>query len=169
MVGVVVWLKRRRWYVGGAALVIVGVVAVVVWPSSGPYVPPVRARVLSSTQACLLTDAQGVSSAMAAPVWAGMKDAQAQTSEMVTFLAVAGPQTEQNVQTYVNTLATRQCDVVVAVGALEVRGVLARASAFSGQRFVVVADVAQEANVVVVPPGSAASVEAAIRRVLVSG
>ena len=164
MVGVVVWLRRRCWYVGGAVLVILGVAAVLAWLRKGPYVPPVRARVLSSSQACLLTDAQGVSSPTAAPVWAGMKDAQAQSSEMVTFLAVAGPQTVQNVQNYVNTLASRRCDVIVAVGALEVQSVLAQASAFSGQRFVVVGDVSREANVVVVPSGSAASVEAAVQR-----
>ena len=166
----VAWLKRRKWFVVGAvALVLGGVVAVLVRPAPpGPYVPPVRARVYTSGQACLLTDSQGVTSAAAGPVWSGMQSASARNSEMVTFLAVAGPPTSQNVQAFVNTLASRQCTVVIAVGAPEVQAVVARAAAFPGQKFIVVGAAAQQPNVSVVAPGAAASVTTAIRGDLIA-
>lgn len=169
VVGLVAW-ARRRWLFVGAVVAIVVAVVVVVWPGRpGPYVPPVRARVYSSRQACLLTDSEGISSAAAAPVWSGMQSASAQNSEMVMYVAVAGPPTNQNVQSYVSTLATRQCDVIVVVGAPEVQAVASLAADFPGQRFIVVGSVARETNVSVVTPGAASSVETAVRSDLLAG
>ena len=162
--GVVAWVGRRWLFVGAVVVILVAVVVVLMWPSkSGSYVPPARTRIYSSRQACLLTDSQGISTPAAAPVWSGMQSASAQNSEMVTYVAVAGAPTNQNVQSYVSTLANRQCDVIVVVGGPEVQAVVSLAAGFPSQHFIVVGAASQRGNVSVVSPGAASSVEAAVR------
>ena len=159
---------RRFWWVA-ALLAAVGI-GLGLWLSlsqssdSGQALPPPRARVYTSFDACLLTDSAGISGSTAAPVWAGMQAASAKTSRKVSYLAVAGPDTEANAVAFVNTLVQRKCDLVLAVGGSEVAAVEARAKAFPAARFVVVGSpvAGTTANLTVVPTGGAAQVQSAV-------
>jgi basic membrane lipoprotein Med (substrate-binding protein (PBP1-ABC) superfamily) len=152
-----------------AVAVITGVV-VLAWPSHpSRALPPARAKVYTAFDACLLTDADGVSGSGAAPVWSGMQAASGQTSGKVSFLPVLGPDTQADAVPFVNTLVQRRCDLVLAVGRSEVAAVLAQAPQFPKVRFVVVGapststSASPAPNVTVVPVGSASSVAAAVQ------
>lgn len=157
---------RRFWWVA-ALLAAVGI-GLGLWLSlsqtsdSAHTLPPPRARVYGSFNACLLTDSAGVSGPTAAPVWAGMQAASVKTSRKVSYLAVSGPDTEPNAVAFVNTLVQRKCDLVLAVGDSEVAAVAAQAKAFPAQRFVVVGSAAAGANLTVVPAGAAQAVQTAV-------
>jgi hypothetical protein len=131
---------RRGWVVAAAGAVVVGVVALVVWwPSGGnDELPPPRARVYADFSACLLTGEQGLASPGAAPVWAGLQDASADTATKVSYLAAAGPATDANYLPYVNSLVQRRCDVIVTMGQPGTAVALAQAPAHPGIRFVAV-------------------------------
>ena len=71
---------RRAGGVGRAVAVVAG----------GRALPPARARVYESVDACLLTGARGLSDPAAAQDWAGMEAASRATSARVSYLAVTG-------------------------------------------------------------------------------
>lgn len=117
----------------------VGAVIVLAQPQQqSRYEPPVRARQYSAYTACLLTDSDGVSGSAARSVWSAMQSASAATSAQVTYLAIQGPDTESNAETFVNTLALRHCDLVLAAGELPGQAVQHRAAAYPKQSFYVV-------------------------------
>lgn len=156
-------LSRFWWMVAaGSALVVAGLVYLALPSHAGRILPPPRARVYTSFDACLLTDTDGVSGSAAAPVWAGMQAASLKTSGKVSFLAVAGPDTVANAIPYLNTLVQRRCDLVLAVGAAEVGAVEAQARAFGSARFAVVGGPAGP-NVSTVSHGSATQESAAVQ------
>jgi hypothetical protein len=159
------WLRRYWWAV--TVVVVAGgiVLGVVLTRPSHPAraLPPARARVYTSFDACLLTDADGVASAQAAPVWAGMQAASLQTSGKVSFLAVSGPDTAANAVPYVNTLVQRQCNLVLAVGSSQVAAARQQAAAFPKVQFVVIDKGTSTANVTTVAPGKDADVTAAVK------
>lgn len=128
----------RRWMWLGAALALAaGAVGLTVWATGGGGTAPAsRARAYTSTQACLLTDASGVSAAPAAQVWAGMEDASLRTHAKVSYLAVSSPATSANALTFLGSLLVRNCDVVVATGSPEQAAVRAEAPKYPGVRFV---------------------------------
>src|SRR5215469_1180521 len=99
MAGVVGVLKRY-WWVVAAVVAVAGItVGVLLAGSSHPAaraLPPARARVYTAFDACLLTDADGVTGAQAAPVWSGMQAASLVTSGKVSYLAVTGDDTAAN-------------------------------------------------------------------------
>ena len=162
------WLRRYRWPVLVGAVVVVGLVIYLVW-QSGRQLPPPRARVYTDFSACLLTDANGVSSAAAAPVWAGMQAASLKTSGKVSYLAVSGPDTPANAVPYVNTLVQRRCNLVLAVGPAEVAAVRTQAPTFSAVRFVVVepgTGAGSSANVSTVEQSSDSSVSSSIEELV---
>ncbi|MER5791658.1 hypothetical protein [Streptomyces sp. NPDC001980] len=111
-------MRRKLWaWGGGAVAAVAGAVAVLgVSGGGGDGNPTPRARQYTSFAACLLTDANGITGAQAAPVWAGMQDASLATHAKASYLAVAGPETEANAQAYANTLIQQRCDLVLAVG-----------------------------------------------------
>lgn len=153
------WILRRRWWItGGAVLVVAGLVtATVLWPSDGRQglpIPPSRARTYTAFDACLLTDAQGLASAPAAQVWAGMQKASLATHAKVSYLAVTGPDTVADASIFMNTLIVRNCDLFLAVGANEVRAALSAAQAYPDRHFVVVGAGSAAGNVAAVPDGS---------------
>lgn len=111
------WL-RKYWWAATAVVAAVGIgLGIFLSRPSHPAraLPPARARVYTAFDACLLTDAAGVGSAQAAPVWSGMQAASLQSSGKVSFLSVYGPDTAANAVPYVNTLVQRQCNLVLAV------------------------------------------------------
>jgi hypothetical protein len=120
------------------------------------------ARQRTRSHSGLLTDGDGVASAQAAPVWAGMQAASLTTSGKVSFLVVSGPDTEANAVVFVNTLIQRKCNLVLAVGASESMAAQAQSKVFPAVRFVVVGSASASGNVQVVPSGSATSVRDAV-------
>lgn len=147
-------------------LVCLVILLLVVWPSSSKSPQP-RARIYSSYSACLLTDAAGIVPAQAKAVWSGMEAASSATSMKVSFLASVGPGDAADVQSYLNTLLQRHCDVIVAVGAQQTAAVAALAGANLAAHFVVVGASSSGANVASVT-GTADEVAAAVRRDLVA-
>jgi basic membrane lipoprotein Med (substrate-binding protein (PBP1-ABC) superfamily) len=107
------------------------------WSSGSQALPPARARVYESVDACLLTGARGLADPAAAQVWAGMEDASRATSARVSYLAVTGPDTEADAEPFAGTLLVRGCKVVVASGPAERAAALADASRYDSVRFVV--------------------------------
>ena len=135
---------RGRWVLLGLATVLAGVgIGLAVsggplpWSSGGRALPPARARVYESVDACLLTGSAGLADPDASQVWAGMEDASKATSARVSYLAVTGPATQAEAAPFAGTLLVRGCKVVVASGAAERAAVLAEAARFTSVRFVV--------------------------------
>jgi basic membrane lipoprotein Med (substrate-binding protein (PBP1-ABC) superfamily) len=93
--------------------------------------------VYTAFQACLLTGANGLADPAAAPLWAGMQDASLATHAKVSYLAVAGPQTDGNAEPYANTLVQRHCSLVIGAGRSQVDAVETVAKANSHARFAV--------------------------------
>lgn len=133
-----------RWVLLGLGVAVAGVgVGLAVsgaplpWSPGGQTLPPARARVYESVDACLLTGAQGLADPDASQVWAGMQDASKATTARVSYLAVTGPATQAQAAPFAGTLLVRGCKVVVASGEAERAAVLADAARFGSVRFVV--------------------------------
>jgi hypothetical protein len=107
------------------------------WSRGGQALPPPRARVYESVDACLLTGARGLADPAAAQAWAGMQDASRATSARVSYLAVTGPATAAQAEPFAGSLLVGGCKVVVASGAAERAAALAEAGRFASVRFVV--------------------------------
>jgi hypothetical protein len=160
------WLGKY-WWAAAAVVLIVGV-GVAIWLTHrGRQLPPPRARVYTAFSACLLTNDQGIVGPDAAAVWSGMQAASLKTNGKVSYLAVAGEDTEANAATYVNTLAQRQCNMVLAVGTSEVAATNAQAGHFGSTAFVVIGAGGRTAsNVKVVPAGAAKDVSGAVQNIV---
>ena len=158
-------LTRRWWPAAVGVLIVVGALLLWwLWPS--PAAPAPRARQYLPYSACLLTDATGISSPEAAPVWAGMQDASLATHIKVTYLSVVGPATEANAAPYLAGLVQKQCQVIVVVGAAQTAAAGASAANFPKIRFVVVGGSATAPNVTAVAASSAATTRADINTTL---
>lgn len=131
---------------GAGTWVVLGVVVAagaaagleIAWSPGGGGATAARARVYENVDACLLTGPNGVGDPAAAPVWAGLEDASAATSARVSYLAVTGPPTVANAESFLGSLLVRGCRVVAAAGGPERSAALAEASRFPRVRFVVV-------------------------------
>ncbi|WP_137994646.1 BMP family ABC transporter substrate-binding protein [Streptomyces vilmorinianum] len=146
---------RAGWTTASAAVVILGLLGVWLFVGGGQDGPPdPRARQYKDFDACLLTDEKGiVTGAPAAPVWEGMQEASGDTQVRVTFVPVMGEQTLANVQPFFNGLMQRQCDVVLASGAPQVKAVEEGAGKHPKVRFVVVDGSKKAGNVTLVTSG----------------
>jgi hypothetical protein len=167
---VIRWL-RRYWWAATAVVAALGIgLGVFLARPSHPAraLPPTRARVYTTFDACLLTDAAGIGSAQAAPVWSGMQAASVQTSGKVSFLSVYGPNTAANAVPYVNTLVQRQCDLVLAVGPSQVAAAREQASAFPKVQFVVIDGGSSSGNVTAVAPGKDTDVSSAVKTIVMT-
>lgn len=161
------WLVRRRWWSAGVGVLVVAALVWGLWPASARrYVPDPRARQFSSFSVCVLTGSGGIGGGEAAAVWAGVQDAAKATSVRGSYLTVPPPDTEASATLYVNTLASRNCSLVVATGPSEVLATGARAAVFGSQRFVVVGSGSFPGNVTVVPSGSAQAVRSSVASVI---
>jgi hypothetical protein len=120
---------------GLAAVLAVMLLTWAMWPA--PDVEP-RAREYRDVTACLLTDQQGVAGPDAAPVWAGMQSASAQTHGQVRYLAVTGEQSVPNAQTFAGTLVAGRCTIIVATPGIADGAIRALAGHYPAQQFLVV-------------------------------
>lgn len=122
----------------GAGLLVAG------WPGGrGQAAPQARARVYANVDACLLTDARGVSDPAVAPVWAGLEDVSATGRARASYLSVTGPATTANALPFLGSLLMRGCAVIVAAGAPERAAVLADARQYPAVRFVILGTAGQ--------------------------
>lgn len=132
-------MRNRIWWAAGAAGVLVaGGIAVYLLVDGTSQPAAARARQYTASQACLLTDAQGISGSQAATVWQGMEDASLSTHAKVTYLSVSGPATAANAIPYANSLIQRHCDVILAVGDPQTGAVMQIAHSTSKTHFVIV-------------------------------
>jgi hypothetical protein len=69
-----------------------------------------------------------------------MQGASRITHEKVSYLALQGADTAGNAGIYINTLALRGCDIILADGALPDQGIADRATAYPKLRFIAIAD-----------------------------
>ncbi|GIJ44112.1 hypothetical protein Val02_09980 [Virgisporangium aliadipatigenens] len=148
-------------------LVVAALVAWIRWPHDEPAPPP-RAREYLDFTACLLTDAAGVLGADAAPVWAGMQAASAQTRARVQYLAATGATTADDAVPFLNSLAQGGCGVVIGTGTLAVQAIEKGAARFPSVRFVVVGMPLVAPNVTVVTASPDSPVDEAVRKVVVA-
>jgi hypothetical protein len=152
-------------WIGAAVGVVLGALVVwLVWPEKRPEPP--RARPYLDYTACLLTDAQGVAGAAAAPVWAGMQDASLATHAKVQFLQVTGEATVGNALPYLATLVQRRCAVVFAVGPAQVAAVAADAAKHPAVQFVVAGGSSPASNVAVIDSSDPGQVRGQADRLL---
>ncbi|MFF3845017.1 BMP family ABC transporter substrate-binding protein [Streptomyces sp. NPDC002328] len=151
---------RRGWAAGGAAVALLAL-AGGLWlflggGDSANTPPDTRAREYRDVDACLLTGEDGIAQGTpAASVWEGMQQASEETRARVTYVPVTGEQSVDNVRPFLNGLVQRQCEVVLTVGAPQVRAAEAVAGEHPSLPFVVVGAGVKTAkdNVTVVPPG----------------
>lgn len=137
---------RRVWWIGAAALVVLGVGLVwTLWPA--PAAEPPRARQYLDFTACLLTGEQGIADAAAAPAWAGLQDASLATHAKVQYLAVTGPQTVENATPFLASLAQAGCNLVFAAGDVPVAAIDQHHKEFPAVRFFPVGGGLPQSNV----------------------
>jgi len=154
---------RRWWFAGGAGVVLLvaGLLVWAWWPESGPEP---RSRVYTEATACLLTPAAGVADKQAAPVWAGMQRASLATRGKIQFLEVDGPQTGENAKTFLATLVSGRCDVILTAGAAPNAALVASAAAYPDVRFVLVGNLPPQGNISVVDAESPDLVSAQVEQ-----
>jgi hypothetical protein len=146
-------VRVARIWLATAVVAAVAVTAWVVWPR--PAAAP-QARQYLDASACLLTGPGGVvPGTPGAPVWAVMEKASLATRVMVSYLPETGP----DIGITLNTMAERQCGVIITTGTAPAP-VTAAAKANPRLHYLVVAPVgsatsATAANVVVVPAAAA--------------
>ncbi|MFI6401351.1 hypothetical protein [Streptomyces sp. NPDC050548] len=136
-----------------------------------PAVPAARARHSTDTEACLLTDRQGIEGSPAATVWRGMQDASLRTHTRVSHSSVTGEQSTANARPFLDAMLQRSCEVVLAVGGVEVKAVQETTGRYANVGFVLVGSGGGSAdrtgtNVSWVPLGDGlrAAVTAAVER-----
>jgi len=160
-----------------AATCIVAICAYTLWPPAAApaYRPTARAKAYAQYTACLLTDEAGITAQTAKPVWAGMQAASAKSAEQVSYLTMAGPDTAASAETYVNTLALRGCNLILATGNLPDQAVDVRAAAYPALEFITTpmsvaaatSTASAEHNVTAIPAGKASDVQAAVESALI--
>jgi hypothetical protein len=149
------WPRRRVLVAGAIAVVALAAAGIwALWPDHRPAPP--RARQYTAFSACLATDPQGVAGQPAAAVWAGMQDASLKTLMKVSYLAVPGQRSADNIRPYIAGLVQKKCDIVVAADPLTVTTAADSAAAFPTTRFLLVGTAAGGRNVVTVPGDPAA-------------
>ncbi|MER6984441.1 hypothetical protein ABT317_47730, partial [Streptomyces carpinensis] len=139
-------------------------------PAPRPPIPDTRARHYTETDACLLTDGDGITAGTtAADVWQGMQDASRTTHARVSYGQVTGEQSVGNARPFLNGMLQRSCDVVLAVGRPEVTAASETAPHHGKIGFVLVGGGHAGGNVTTVRAGDglradvAAAVERAVR------
>ncbi|GAB1643644.1 hypothetical protein KRMM14A1259_40670 [Krasilnikovia sp. MM14-A1259] len=153
---------RRSWLIGGgtAVVLVAGVLTWVMWPDERPAPRP---REYTGATACLLAPAGGIADKQAAPVWAGMQQASLATHGKVQYLSVDGPQTGENAATYLATLISGKCDVVLTVGKAPNAAVDASAKANQNVQFVLIGSGRTQPNVSVIADPQSAQITERVR------
>jgi hypothetical protein len=168
------WALRavKRWGVRktsavSAAVVIALIAGVWALQSGSPSQPAPRARAYAAFDACLLTGSSGLSAPEAASAWSGMQAGSAVTTAKVSYLAVVGPESADNVGSYLSTLIVRNCDVIFGVGAAETAAIADQAAHFPAKRFAVLGATASGPNVASVPSAAPEALVAGAKAILV--
>ncbi|MGE5285612.1 MAG: hypothetical protein ACM3ML_00090 [Micromonosporaceae bacterium] len=156
--------RGRLLTLGGVAVLVAGCVALAVVLSLGPAP---RARQYLAWTACLLTDAHGVAGRPAATVWAGMQEASLATRAQVEYLPVVTGSTAAAAQPFLNSLAARQCKVIIGAGPAPSAAVAASARRYPAIRFAVVGGKAAGRNVTQLA-GTADAVRSAVDSLVTS-
>ncbi|ASW53377.1 BMP family ABC transporter substrate-binding protein [Plantactinospora sp. KBS50] len=128
--------RSGRWTLAGVGAVALALLVWAVLPETAATPP--RARQYVDFTGCLLTDEHGITGPDAAPMWAGLQDASAETHVRVQFLEIVGEQTADNAATFASSLAQSHCDLIFAAGPVATSGVRQSASAFPRVRFYLV-------------------------------
>lgn len=157
--------RRHRWWLAG--LLATGIATAVTWTLwPDPQQPPPRARQYLEFTACLLTGEKGLAEPTAIPVWAGMQDASLATRAKVQYLAITGPQTVDNGETFVATLAQTHCNLIFAAGDTPVASVNSAATKFPTTTFLVISATNTHANVSTVEGRTAEEIQASVNRLI---
>lgn len=157
--------KRRVAAASGLVVLLGSALAWLVWASSTGDKPAPRARQYAAFTQCLLTDAAGITSASAAPVWAGMQQTTASTVAKSQFLAIPSGTATTDDGSYANTLIARRCDIILAAGVAPTHAVSAVAAANPTRRFLVIGSITPAGNIAVIQPGP--TVQAAVAKALI--
>ena len=166
---IVALLRRHRFLVAGALIVVLAVIlTVLLWPAAPAHtLPTPRSRAYTAFDACLLTGAHGLADPATGPVWAGMQDASNATRAKVSYLSIAaGPDNVGNALPYLAALLQRHCDVILAVGSAEVAAVIQDAPENPGTHFIEIGGSNSAANVSVVPNGPTADIRNSVSGLL---
>ncbi|WP_369189743.1 hypothetical protein [Streptomyces sp. R08] len=133
---------RTLAMIAGAVVVAVAVIVTGIVLSrhdnGRPPIPATRARHYTETDACLLTDRQGVNGSTAAAVWKGMQDASLKTHARVNYSSVTGEQTTANARPFLNAMLQGSCEVVLAVGGPEVKAAQEATARYAKLGFVLI-------------------------------
>jgi basic membrane lipoprotein Med (substrate-binding protein (PBP1-ABC) superfamily) len=157
------WLGRRWPWPTAVSVLLIAVLVWASWPGSPQrHAPDPRSRQFSTFTVCVLTGSRGITDPQTAPVWDAVADASKATGAQGSYLSVPAPDTLVSAETYVDTLTSRRCSLVVTTGVSEAAAVDARAAKHSSQRFVVVGASRSAANVQVIPFSSASAVRCAV-------
>ncbi|MEV7235912.1 BMP family ABC transporter substrate-binding protein [Streptomyces sp. NPDC051020] len=134
--------RRAVWATGGLLLVGCVLLGAQWFGGSDTTAPPdARARQYRNFNACLLTGDKGVvAGSPAAPVWAGMQQASADTRARVTYVPVMGEQTVSNAQPHMNSLMQRRCGIVLASGPAQAEAARSVAKSHPETPFVVIGE-----------------------------
>jgi basic membrane lipoprotein Med (substrate-binding protein (PBP1-ABC) superfamily) len=95
-----------------------------------------------------------------------MQEASLATHVKVQYLAVAGPQTTANAQTYVNSLAQSRCDLVFAVGDAQVAATEQGGPRFPAVRFYSVGGTVTQGNLIAVANTTPDQIQTDVSRIL---
>jgi hypothetical protein len=161
--------SRWGWIIAGgvaAVAMLAAVLLIVLLPGSGTPSGAGRARQYLAADACLLTDAHGLTGAQASQAWAGMQAASAATRVKVEYLPVPGAQTTGTALPYLASLVQRHCTVVIAVGAAPMSAVAADAYQFKSVRFAVIGGHAAAPNVTALG-AQTSQIKSAVDRVVI--
>jgi hypothetical protein len=159
--------RGKVWLAAAATVSAAVVVAWALWPR--PAAIP-QARRYLEVSACLLTGPGGVEPGTPGAVaWAAMEGASLATHVMVSYLPAGGPGGVP-VPVMLNTLAGRQCGVIVIAAGVPAGEVIDAARRYPRERFVLIAPRsaagAAPANTVIVSAaGAPGRIGAAIRAV----
>ena len=132
---------RTLAMIAGAVVVALAVIVTGIVLSrhdSRPPIPATRARHYTETDACLLTDHQGVAGSTAAAVWKGMQDASLKTHARVSYSSVTGEQSTANARPFLNAMLQGSCEIVLAVGGPEVKAAQETTGRYAKRGFVLI-------------------------------
>jgi hypothetical protein len=146
--------------IGASALAIV-ITIWLAWPDGQATHP--RQRQYKATTACLLTDNEDLSGALAKASWAGIQEASEATLIKVQHLAISGPQTPENGLTFYNSLGVQRCTVIVAAGAVPVAAMTSGYRKFPGSKHAVVGGNAAEESITAVDTSSPETIRSGVK------
>jgi hypothetical protein len=103
------------WGGGVGAVVLIAVVLTwLLWPEDERRTP--RAEQFRDVDVCVLVGQAGITAEPTASAWSALREVAAEAEVRLSYLTVAGPQTQAQAQLFVPTLVQQGCDVIVGSG-----------------------------------------------------